>query len=920
MTKISIYKVDEKVSSNDKWIGSDGDNRYITKNFTPNKIADYFNESGAINIPNAVMFRYDAIYMGQQRDEGTITLQTEAQITYPIEDLTSFVLSKKTLSGKDVRHFLNVLPTTKILLQKSDYIDIFGLFRINNIVEDLVEPDFLIVSVEFISGNGILEKNKDYLISLIDLEKLIQVPKLVKETFDYNGSNIFTLSNTINNILQVIVNTTSLHPVAYEYSLPSTVTVINELYAGDVITVVYNYLEEFFEVPNLQQVTNVGNHTTNDMVIDNLPGEYGDYTITNTLNDLGVFNSFTSPTNTDYQSEYTGYGMSIHEIYSEDSNKSIVAEVGAVTVSNTDTGFYSDLSISPGSLDMSIDSATTALKMDDVEGQVIIQYPNKPSGTYTMATTEDAMPFNPSDYDLDEFTNNNIDYFVTISDIPTYSDFIQDSITNGVIDKAPTENAVYDALQLKQDLLGYVPVNKAGDTMLGDLILNRDPVVALGAATKQYVDNISSGINFHSPVYTATTGNLVANYTNGSSGVGAKLTATTNGAISVDGESPGYLERVLVWKQTDQIENGIYDITVVGDSLNPFELTRSTDSDNSPPGELRYGDYTFVLSGDTNGGRGFICNTVGTIVIGVTDITFVQFNAAQVIIPGYGLEYGGSNEFVINPLETQERITLTTTGTSGQATFIDNTLNIPQYSGNPGTITSITASSPLTGGTITSSGTIGIPAATASVGGYLTAANWTTFNNKENSLNNPVSDGYVLSSTIGGTRTWIPMTAGTSYTFNAPLINTGGIVTIGEATAFVDGYLSKEDWSTFFNKQNTLVSGTNIKTVGGTTLLGSGDVPLILPVREVGITGSISNADNGVVILVTATITITIPSGLAPGFECSFVTAPSCVLTIVSASGVTLINNTGLIMLPQLSFTLKARSSVSNSYIVTGNI
>jgi hypothetical protein len=41
--------------------------------------------------------------------------------------------------------------------------------------------------------------------------------------------------------------------------------------------------------------------------------------------------------------------------------------------------------------------------------------------------------------------------------------------------------------------LGYTPINKAGDTMFGDLILNADPDTALGAATKQYVDRIESG-------------------------------------------------------------------------------------------------------------------------------------------------------------------------------------------------------------------------------------------------------------------------------------------------------------------------------------------------------------------------------------------------------------------------------------------
>lgn len=56
--------------------------------------------------------------------------------------------------------------------------------------------------------------------------------------------------------------------------------------------------------------------------------------------------------------------------------------------------------------------------------------------------------------------------------------------------------------------------------------------------------------------------------------------------------------------------------------------------------------------------------------------------------------------------DKQEAITLTTTGTSGAATFVSNTLNIPQYEAGVGTVTSVATGTGLTGGTITSSGTI----------------------------------------------------------------------------------------------------------------------------------------------------------------------------------------------------------------------
>ena len=52
-------------------------------------------------------------------------------------------------------------------------------------------------------------------------------------------------------------------------------------------------------------------------------------------------------------------------------------------------------------------------------------------------------------------------------------------------------------------------------------------------------------------------------------------------------------------------------------------------------------------------------------------------------------------------------------------------------------------------------------------------------------------------------------------------------VNMTQSSGSVNGWLSSTDWTTFNGKQNTLVSGTDIKTVNGTTLLGSGDLGTI---------------------------------------------------------------------------------------------
>ena len=40
----------------------------------------------------------------------------------------------------------------------------------------------------------------------------------------------------------------------------------------------------------------------------------------------------------------------------------------------------------------------------------------------------------------------------------------------------------------KQAALGYTPVNKAGDTMLGNLVLFADPTLAMHPVTKNYLE------------------------------------------------------------------------------------------------------------------------------------------------------------------------------------------------------------------------------------------------------------------------------------------------------------------------------------------------------------------------------------------------------------------------------------------------
>ena len=147
---------------------------------------------------------------------------------------------------------------------------------------------------------------------------------------------------------------------------------------------------------------------------------------------------------------------------------------------------------------------------------------------------------------------------------------------------------------------------------------------------------------------------------------------------------------------------------------------------------------------------------------------------------------------------------------NGNATALGGSVSV-------GTVTSVTGTSPV----VSSGGTtpaISMPAATTSVSGYLTSTDWNTFNGKSNTNGTVTS---VAALTLGTTGTDLSSTVANGTT--TPVIT----LQVPTASATNRGALSSTDWSTFNGKQAALVSGTNIKTVAGVSLLGSGDVGLI---------------------------------------------------------------------------------------------
>lgn len=200
-------------------------------------------------------------------------------------------------------------------------------------------------------------------------------------------------------------------------------------------------------------------------------------------------------------------------------------------------------------------------------------------------------------------------------------------------------------------------VNKAGDSLSGYLTLHADPQQAMHPATKHYVDAVAQGLSVKPAVRLATTTNIAGNYSNGTMGVSATLTGTTNGAIVVDGVTPGVGDRILIKNQTLKSHNGDYVVQQVGNASTPFILKRTVTLDESH--EVP-GSYFYVFDGASLKGTGwsFIVDAPITFAIGTDDINVFQFSGQGNLMAGDGMTLSGntinvhtanSGRIVINP-------------------------------------------------------------------------------------------------------------------------------------------------------------------------------------------------------------------------------------------------------------------------------
>jgi Repeat of unknown function (DUF5907) len=164
--------------------------------------------------------------------------------------------------------------------------------------------------------------------------------------------------------------------------------------------------------------------------------------------------------------------------------------------------------------------------------------------------------------------------------------------------------------------LDAITAPAASVNMNGQRIINMlDPIGSNEAATKNYVDNLSMGLDTKASVKAASTVNL-----------------TLSGAQTVDGVALIAGDRCLVKDQSSPATNGIY-IVASG------AWTRAPDMDVW--GEIPSA-FTWVEQGTTQADTGWVSTADQGGTLNTTAITWTQFSGSASLIAGAGLTKSGN--------------------------------------------------------------------------------------------------------------------------------------------------------------------------------------------------------------------------------------------------------------------------------------
>jgi hypothetical protein len=418
---------------------------------------------------------------------------------------------------------------------------------------------------------------------------------------------------------------------------------------------------------------------------------------------------------------------------------------------------------------------------------------------------------------------------------------------------------------------GTITLAPSGNVLMSSKNINNlaDPVQDQDAATKVYVDTVAQGLDPKASVVYATTASIFGSgytYNNGTSGVGATLTASSVGNLTIDGTVVSAGQRVLIKNEVGAYTNtttqsaafnGIYTVTTAGSPSAAYVLTRAADFNQ--PAEIPSA-FTFVEDGSVNADTGWVCTTNAPVTIGTTQIIFTQFSGAgsytantsaglsligtqfNAKVDGITTSFDGGGNIQVKPsanlttpnIGAATGTSLSVTGTV-TATTLSSTANV--VGGNLTTAGQVSATANITGGNIL---TVGIISTTGNIYGanLILTANETDAGNL--TAGNLLTGGLVSATgnVTGGNLLTGGLISATSTITSAANVIGGNITTAGQVSATANITGGNILTGGLISATGNISTGANLIIAGYETVTGNITGGNILTGGLVSATGS----------------------------------------------------------------------------------